>query len=322
MAVTSGFFPSLNHDRQYDNMDMGRMFDGVIQDGIFSEVGEAFLVEVSSGMDVVVKTGRAWLDHTWTLNDTNIIVTIPSNASSSTKYTFICIKVDTRSEVRENSIVCSNELSSSETYSTSTFFPNTPTGVYYHPIARIKVNSLATEIVAGDITMWIGDGETRTPYVKAAVDNVDINVLMAQYNQKYLDWWANLNTDMSTDVASGLQTEISGLQRDLGAETLARETADTETRNNLSTLFKLVKYSKAYSVTKNTRLVVPINFTVPAGYKYAGVVEYDSGAADCHMIALYKQDSGNVISFVFKNISGSTVAKTATCTLLFIRDFL
>ena len=70
MALTYGFYNSKNGDRKYDAVAMSRMFDGIIRDGVISAYGKTFEVTVNSGNKINVDTGRAWFDHTWTLNDT------------------------------------------------------------------------------------------------------------------------------------------------------------------------------------------------------------------------------------------------------------
>ena len=44
MAVTSGFFNSLYGDRKYNAEQFSAMFDNLITDGVFSNVGNAFQV--------------------------------------------------------------------------------------------------------------------------------------------------------------------------------------------------------------------------------------------------------------------------------------
>ena len=76
MAITSGFFNSLSGDRKYDARQMGEMFDGLIEDGVFMSIGDALKTVLSSGMTVAVGTGRAWFLHTWTKNDSDQLITV------------------------------------------------------------------------------------------------------------------------------------------------------------------------------------------------------------------------------------------------------
>lgn len=71
MSVSYGFYNSMNGDRKYDATQMSSIFDGIINDGIYETIGDRFVVRTSGGMNVVVGTGRAWFNHTWTLNDSS-----------------------------------------------------------------------------------------------------------------------------------------------------------------------------------------------------------------------------------------------------------
>ncbi|NEM83702.1 hypothetical protein G3V89_23310, partial [Escherichia coli] len=76
MAITSGFFNSLDGDRKYDARQMSEIFDGVILDGVFMSIGDALKTVPSSGMTVAVGSGRAWFLHTWTKNDSDYLITV------------------------------------------------------------------------------------------------------------------------------------------------------------------------------------------------------------------------------------------------------
>ena len=312
MAVTSGFFPSLNHDRQYDNIDFGRMFDGVIIDGIFAGVGNVFLVSPAGGMDVTVGSGRAWFNHTWTLNDGPLTITIAPNSTASNRYDFICIKVNLTSGVRANSIV----VVSADTFGgIGTRFldpPDTTTQIIYHPLARVTVEPNASTIVAGNITSWIGDGDTYSPYAKAAVDNLDVGTLMAQYNQQFNDWFASL-TALGSSQAEILQAEVGQLRSDLTAETTARENAIS----GLSPLFTTTQVTKSYTIPGNGSMQIRFTHTTPEGYDVAGIIGWNTGNNNVYLMT-YDAYSSSAF-FAVHNISSATQTATASARIMYIR---
>ena len=77
MSVSSGFFNSLNGDRKYNAAQMSAIFDGLIIDGVFASIGTAFAVKAAGGLTVNVGVGKAWFDHTWTVNDSILPMTAP-----------------------------------------------------------------------------------------------------------------------------------------------------------------------------------------------------------------------------------------------------
>lgn len=319
MAVTSGFFNSSNHDRLYSNMDIGRMFDGVIGDGVFAGVGNHFLVSASTGMGITVGTGRAWFNNTWTYNDASLPLTVPA-AGSAVRYDWVVLEINKNDSVRANSIKI-------ETGTSNNSWPDfirskaqtLGDNVSWKPIARIQVPANATSIAASNITMFAG--EEYCPYVKSAVDNIDIGTIMDNYNQQFLEWWNQLQHDMGSDVASGLQAEISQLRTDLTTETSARERMDTGITDALKAdLFKRVSCSASYTLAANTRLEKQVTFSAPAGYKYAGIVGFDAGHKDVCVITT-KKVSDSKAAMVVRNVSNAQVSATLTFTILFIRDF-
>ena len=52
MALTYGFYNSQNGDRMYDATDISSIFDGIIKDGVFMSIGDAFIVSAAIGMQV------------------------------------------------------------------------------------------------------------------------------------------------------------------------------------------------------------------------------------------------------------------------------
>ena len=82
MALRSGFFNSVNHDRTYSAEDFSRFFDGVITEGVFSNFGDHFAGSATGqGMSVAIGTGRAWIDGTWAYNDSAEVITLDSSES-------------------------------------------------------------------------------------------------------------------------------------------------------------------------------------------------------------------------------------------------
>ena len=71
MSLTGGFFNSKDHDRRYNAESISRLFDGIIEDGVYETYGDKFIVRQASGMDVTIGSGRAWFDHCWIHNDAN-----------------------------------------------------------------------------------------------------------------------------------------------------------------------------------------------------------------------------------------------------------
>ena len=106
MTISSGFFNSVNHDRLYDAEQFGSIFDGVINDGVYEHVGDAFNVSPNSSVNdsVIIGTGRAWFNHTWIVNDSQYSVTLNPPNLVLPRYDALVFDIDRRDSVRKNSI--------------------------------------------------------------------------------------------------------------------------------------------------------------------------------------------------------------------------
>lgn len=104
MAITSGFFDSVNGDRKYSAQQFGSLFTGIISDGVFSGVGGGLRVE-SRSSQVYINSGRAWCRGTWIDNDAYASLNVPANSHPNySRYDAVVLTFDSSSSVRRNSI--------------------------------------------------------------------------------------------------------------------------------------------------------------------------------------------------------------------------
>lgn len=194
MSLTYGFYNSLNGDRKYDARQISRLFDGLITDGVYRSIGSVFAVSVNSGMILNVAEGRAWFDHTWTLNDTVMTITLPEAHSVYTKIVAIIIRVDKTNRV--NSIVCKEGTAGSE--------PKKPTmdkttNLSEYPLAYVTIDPGATEISPGKIEQVIGTSEC--PFVTGVVQGVSIDTLIHNWKDEFDILFAQMENQISQLVS-------------------------------------------------------------------------------------------------------------------------
>lgn len=180
MSLTSGFFDSFNEDRKYNSLQFSSIFDGIISDGIYATYGDYFLVSPVSGMNIKVGTGRAWLDHTWTLNDADYPLTVEDAEVVLKRIDTVIIEVDRSNSGRINririlkgtpsSVPVAPELTKTES-------------LKQYPLADILVKPNATEIVAADITNRIGTKDL--PWVAGIIDHVSAEELVQQWRIEF-----------------------------------------------------------------------------------------------------------------------------------------
>lgn len=202
MALTYGFFNSKDGDRKYNAEQFGSIFDGVIEDGVYMQIGNRLMVKASgSGFQVNIQTGRAWFNHTWTLNDSIYAITLPQPEVLLDKYVAVCLEVNATNNVRKNSFVTvAGTPASNPQYPTLT---NTNL-VHQIPLAFCRVRAGATAITQADITNTIGT--SRCPFVTGAVQNMKIDDLIAQWESQYRQWYNANNTEFTTFMTNSRNT--------------------------------------------------------------------------------------------------------------------
>lgn len=203
---TSGFFNSVNSDRRYNAEQMSAIFDGIIRDGIFDSVGDHFAVTPGTGLAVNVGTGRAWLNSTWSYNDTAYPVALSAASASLNRIDLICIKVDKSSNVRTNSIVCIEGTPASSPVE-PTVTDDTTNEIYYHKLAAVSVAAGATSISAADITNYVGLA-AGTPYVTGILSSTTVDELWSQWDGEFNDWWDDIKATLDDNIVTTILNKI------------------------------------------------------------------------------------------------------------------
>lgn len=203
MAVTYGFYDSLNHDRLYNAQQMSAIFDGIINDGVFMSVGNQFHTVAGTGMQVIVKSGRAWFDSTWTLNDAEYPLSIDAADVLLTRIDAVVLEVNSEVATRANTIkVVKGTPASTPTKPTLT---NTAT-IHQHALAYVTVAKNTTAITNSMIEIVVG--KTETPYVTAILQTTDITDLFKKWENDFQTWFETVKGTLDGDVALNLQNQI------------------------------------------------------------------------------------------------------------------
>lgn len=191
MSVTFGFYNSVNHDRRYNALQISSIFDGIIRDGIFMSIGTAMVVKAASGMTVNVGEGRAWFDHTWTLNDSELPVKLEASELILNRIDTIVLDVDHRDSVRANSIIAIKGTPASNPVA-PTLIKSTDHNQY--PLCNIYVKAGVTEITQSNITNLVGTGSC--PFITGILESIDIEDLVSQWEAQWNEFYSAQTLDM------------------------------------------------------------------------------------------------------------------------------
>lgn len=227
MSVSSGFFNSLNGDRKYNAAQMSAIFDGLIIDGVFASIGTAFAVKAAGGLTVNVGVGKAWFDHTWTVNDSILPMTAPEAEVLLDRIDAVVLEVNGTESVRENTIKFVKGNPSSA--------PSRPTltnegNVHQYPLCYIYRKYGTAVINQADITPMVGT--ESTPFVTGILQTISLDELLGKWqdeldrftdarSQEVDDWIAQEESDFTTwfdKMKADLQQEQAVLDQWIASE--------------------------------------------------------------------------------------------------------
>lgn len=183
MSVTSGFFNSLNGDRRYNAEQMSAIFDGIINDGVFMNIGTSFGVKATTENEITVGVGRAWFNSAWIYNDAILPLTADLSELILNRYDAVVIEVDHSDAVRKADIKIVKGTPAST--------PQVPTMVHteyvnQYPLAYIYRAAGSSEIKQADIQNKIGTSDC--PYVTGILKVQNIDNIVAQWQGEWEVW--------------------------------------------------------------------------------------------------------------------------------------
>ena len=196
MSVTSGFFNSLNGDRRYNAEQMSSIFDGIINDGVFANIGTAFGVRADTGNTITVGIGRAWFNSTWLLNDSILPLTADDSEILLDRIDAVIIEIDHSEAVREGSIKIVKGTPSSN--------PQRPAMIHtsevnQYPLAYIYREANSSSIIQADITNMVGT--SSTPYITGILQVQNIDNIVAQWKNQWTTFYNEETSDMEATNA-------------------------------------------------------------------------------------------------------------------------
>lgn len=227
MSVSSGFFNSLNGDRKYNAAQMSAIFDGLIIDGVFASIGTAFAVKAAGGITVNVGIGKAWFDHTWTVNDSILPMTAPEAEVLLDRIDAVVLEVNGMKSVRNNTIKFVKGNPSSA--------PSRPTltnegNVHQYPLCYIYRKYGTAVINQADITPMVGT--ESTPFVTGILQTISLDELLGKWqdeldrftdarSKEVDDWIAQEESDFTAwfnKMKADLQQEQTVLDQWIASE--------------------------------------------------------------------------------------------------------
>lgn len=243
MALTSGFFNSFNGDRKYNAEQMSTLFNGIINDGVFANIGNVFAVTATTGFTVNIDTGRAWFNGAWINNDAIYPVLLDPPEVVLDRIDAIVIEVNHTQSVR-NGLFKAVKGAPAESASVAPPTMTDTEDVHQYPIALIARPANSTSIVQSNIQNKVGTSDC--PYITGILEVHNIDNIIAQWQAQWNEWYAQATTDADTETSewlgqmkSEIETWFEGLQDMLDGDVAASLAQQiVELQDKLETLAK------------------------------------------------------------------------------------
>lgn len=224
MAVSYGFYNSVNGDRKYNAEEFGSIFDGVIRDGIYMSIGDRFAVKVAATGDAItVGTGRAWFNKTWTLNDSMLTIPVLASNVLFDRLDIVVLEINTSNAVRANSIKIVQGVAATQPQ--EPVLTNT-NEVHQYPLAVLSRKSNINTIEQADISNRVGSD--KTPFVTSILESVSVEELLVQWESQWDVWFTTKTTNYQNDFnawRNQKEVDFNGwfatLQAELDSDTAA-----------------------------------------------------------------------------------------------------
>lgn len=195
MAITYGFFNSVNGDRKYNADDISNYFLKLISNGVFATPSNAMQVQANTGMTVQVSAGWGFIQCKWINNSAPYLLTLDASDVVLNRIDRVVLRLNASTSVRTMSIAIKKGTPASN--------PVAPTltrvtgGIWELSLAQIYVGAGVTSISQANIT----DERANTSvcgFVTGLIDQIDTTNLFAQYNAAFNEWFASIKEDVKS----------------------------------------------------------------------------------------------------------------------------
>ena len=145
MAITSGYFNSVNGDRKYNADQMSEYFEGIINEGVCQHIDGGLAVTAGTGLSVNVAAGKAFIGKKWIRNDASLTLTISAASASYARIDAVVLR-------RNNTTRTCQIVVKSGTPAASPAAPSMTRagGVYEMCLAYVNVAANATSVTVTD----------------------------------------------------------------------------------------------------------------------------------------------------------------------------
>ncbi|XCH78844.1 MAG: hypothetical protein WHF31_15180 [Candidatus Dehalobacter alkaniphilus] len=215
MAIRSGFFNSVGGDRLYDASRFAEYFASFIGSGVFPDPTTSLQIQADTGMNIKVKSGKAWISGYILINDADYTDAIPTEA--------VLNRID-RMVVRLH--YANRTITIVRKAGTAASSPTAPAvtrdaNMYEISLATIQINAGTSAITSGMITDtrsdsivcgFVSSTITNIPYMtpnRALVSDIDGELAVSSVTDAELGYLSGVTGAIQAQI-NGKQATITG----------------------------------------------------------------------------------------------------------------
>lgn len=214
MSYTSGFFDAVDqgggdYDRVYSASSFAHYFSLLVKNGVFPDPSTGMQVKASSNPDmhVSVQPGSGWINGYYITVEDNVPeqLTVPTANPSLSRVDSVIMGlnyVDRKIQL----YIKSGAVSASP----SSVFLQRDKDLYELELAQIIVSAGMASISQSSI-IDMRQNTSRCGIVAGTIDQIDTEDLFAQYNAAFQTWFEEIKSNLSGNVATNLQNQITAL---------------------------------------------------------------------------------------------------------------
>lgn len=216
MSYTSGFFDAVDqgggdYDRVYSASSFAHYFSLLVKNGVFPDPSTGMQVKASSNPDmhVSVQPGSGWINGYYITVEDNVPeqLTVPTANPSLSRIDSVIMGlnyVDRKIQL----YIKSGAVSASP----SAVSLQRDNDLYELELAQITVSAGMASISQSSITD-MRQHTSRCGIVAGTIDQIDTEDLFAQYNAAFQTWFEEIKSNLSGNVATNLQNQITALEK-------------------------------------------------------------------------------------------------------------
>lgn len=215
MAELSSFFNAIKeengtYDREYDASNWAEYFASFIGNGVFANPSNNLQVQSGTGLNVIVNTGKAWINGYYYNNTEPLTLALEaSNPSYSRIDRVVCeLNLNTR-EIKTHVLTGS--------FSSTPVAPvlETSSNIYQLSLAEIKVAPNATSVSQSSILDTRSNNDV-CGFVTGVIEQIDTTNLFNQFTSAFDNWFATVKADYSSADISTILSDIKSIKNNSG----------------------------------------------------------------------------------------------------------